>query len=116
MASLQHRSLGARRLTNIPADYGKEAGQTDVMFNLVTGKLHVVLPADFSVSATTTSPVFVAFGVLLAQPGINGSFQFTYDGPTRTIQNVVFTHGANLLSGSFDNAFISSTADCSLIR
>lgn len=98
---------GSGTLANAPMDSALESGVTDVTFSFLIGGLPTNLPADFDLSATSTSTVAVAFGVLLAQPGITGSFHFTYDGPTQAVGGVLFTHGANLLSGSFDNAFIS---------
>jgi hypothetical protein len=98
---------GSGTLANAPMDSALEAGVTDATFSFLIGGLPTNLPADFDLSATSTSATAVAFGVLLAQPGITGSFHFTDDGPTQAIGGVLFTHGANLLSGSFDNAFIS---------
>jgi hypothetical protein len=94
-------------LTNIPNDSHFEGGVTDVSFSFLEFGLPGNLDADFDLSATSTSPAVVAFGVLLAQPGISGSFHFTYDGPDTVIDGFLFLHGANLLSGTFTNAFIS---------
>jgi hypothetical protein len=94
-------------LANAPGDSDSEAGVTDTVFSFLIGGLPTNLAADFDLSATSTSSAAVAFGVLLAQPGISGAFHFTYDGPTTTIDGVHFAHGANLLSGEFDNAFIT---------
>src|SRR4051794_31020657 len=94
VTNLSWTNSGASNATlgNIPGDGAKEAGQTDVMFNFLAGALPVGVPADFSFSATSNPGTAVAFGVLLAQPGISGSFHFTYDGQTKTIDNVLFTH------------------------
>jgi len=102
--------FSAGTLANVPGDSDLEAGVTDVSFSLLVLGLPTHLNADFDLSASSSSPAAVAFGVLLAQPGISGSFHFTYDGPSMLIGGVLFNHGANLLSGSFDNAFISGVA------
>lgn len=97
--------FSAGTLANFPAD-GSEAGVTDTSFNFLIGGLPTNLAADFTLSASSTSPALVAFGVLLVQPGISGAFSFTYDGPTQMIGTRLFAHGANLLSGTFTNAYI----------
>ncbi len=94
-------------LTNIASDNALEAGVTDVAFSFKAFGLPANLSADFDFTSTSTSPTVVAFGVLLAQPGITGGFHFTYDGPSKKIGGVMFNHGANLLSGTFTNAFIT---------
>ncbi len=104
--SWANTGFSAGTLANVPGDSDGEAGVTDTVFSFLIGGLPTNLAADFDLSATSTSPTVVAFGVLLAQPGITGSFHFTYDGATTTIGGVKFTHGANLLSGDFTNAYI----------
>ena len=94
-------------LANLAGDADGEAGVTDTRFSFLIGGLPTDLAADFQLNATSTSPAGAAFGILLVQPGITGGFSFTYDGPTTTINGVLFTHGANLLSGTFENVFIT---------
>jgi hypothetical protein len=90
-------------LTNI----GNDKGRTAVRFDFKAFGLPSNLTAHFDLTATSTSSAAVAFGVLLVQPGITGVFHFKYDGPNTVIGGVMFKHGANLLSGTFDNAFIN---------
>src|SRR3954447_20991717 len=78
-------------LTNIAS----HKGRTAVRFDFKAFGLPSNLTAHFDLTATSTSPAVIAFGVLLAQPGITGVFHFKYDGPNRVIGGVMFKHGAN---------------------
>ena len=71
-----------------------------VLFKYVPPSLSAFgsLAATFSLSATETGAV--AFGPL-ALGTFDGSFNFTYSGPTRTVGTLTVTTGQSLLSGTF---------------
>jgi hypothetical protein len=66
------------------------------------------LPADFSLTATSTAgPATQAPGPgTWTQTGLSGSFSYLYAGSNVTIGSISLTTGENLLSGVFTNAWI----------
>ena len=66
------------------------------------------LASTFTLSATAASgnPASMGASGTFTQPGLDGTFSFTYSGPATTIDGVHLTTGENLLSGTFDNAWI----------
>jgi hypothetical protein len=69
------------------------------------------IPATFTLSATVTpsDPAAVNGAGLWTQTQINGSFSFTYNGPTINNYNgsgINLVSGSNLLSGVFSDAWI----------
>ena len=86
-------------------------GATTVKFNFDSG-LGV---DDFQNLAANFTLFANASGVALPPPGpgatytqedLNGTFSFIYSGPTQIIDGKTLTAGDNLLSGSFNNAWI----------
>jgi PEP-CTERM motif len=69
------------------------------------------LASNFFLTATETGTPVNVNGTTLTQNNITGSFSFTYTGPTFTsVNNVLVQTGANLLSGTFSQAFITGQA------
>ena len=65
-----------------------------------------LLQADFSLLATSGSAATAGGGNTWTQTDLNGSFSYLYSGLSTTINGVALTHGENLLSGTFTNAWI----------
>jgi hypothetical protein len=86
----------------------------NVKFSFLTPSLLNLsnLPAKFTYSgAGPASDPASHLGGLLMQPNLNGSFSFTYTGtPDLTVGTQTFHTGANLLSGTFTNGFISGAS------
>jgi PEP-CTERM motif len=66
------------------------------------------LQSSFTFTATTTEG-FVSTPAVAGNAGLNGSFSYTYTGPTEMKDGVTLTTGENLLSGTFGNAWIQGT-------
>jgi hypothetical protein len=68
------------------------------------------LPANFTFTATGVNIPATFSGApndLWTQTGLNGSFSYTFSGTTgTTIGGITLTNGENLLSGTFNNAWI----------
>jgi hypothetical protein len=68
------------------------------------------IPATFMLDATAvTTPATVNGSGVVSQTDISGNFSFVYRGATTANYNgsgITLTHGENLLSGVFTNAFI----------
>lgn len=86
---------------------------TAVEFEFLTTALGALgdLPAIFTLSGASASAATSTSGVLV-QPGIDGgSFSFTYAGSTPIVwKGHTYTTGANLLSGTFENAAIGGAS------
>jgi hypothetical protein len=65
-----------------------------------------LLPADFSLTASSTAAATPGGGSTWTQTGLDGSFSYLYSGATTTINGITLTHGENLLSGTFSDAWI----------
>jgi hypothetical protein len=76
-------------------------------FNFLPLAVDGPLAADFSFSGTSTGGPAVFSGATWEQRGLDGSFSFTYVGPTFVATSgTTYTTGSNLLSGTFTNAWI----------
>jgi hypothetical protein len=66
------------------------------------------LPATFLLNGgVTTSTPATTDGTSFTQLNVDGTFSFTYSGPTKTIGSITLTHDVtNLLSGVFTGAYI----------
>ncbi len=67
----------------------------------------VQIPVLFSLTASSTAPAGIDASDTYTQPGIDGDFSFTYEGTT----GGGLTHGENLLSGHFTDAWIQGSGD-----
>ena len=78
------------------------ANATTLFDFLTLGAAYHDLSATYVFTATSTDTAIKAGGMDI-QPGLGGSFSFTYNGPTTG----ALKSGANLLSGTFDGASLS---------
>jgi hypothetical protein len=63
-----------------------------------------ILPAELTLSATSSSPA--TSSIVVVQPGLNGAFAFTYTGTGFSANGHAYTTGADLLSGRFTDGTI----------
>jgi hypothetical protein len=67
------------------------------------------IPATFMMDATAVNTPATVNGAVVTQTDVSGNFSFVYRGATTANFNgsgITLTHGENLLSGVFTNAFI----------
>jgi hypothetical protein len=98
--------FGGSIVTNLS---GSGASAVPVKFEYLTDPLFTALgqlPADFTLTASTTSAATVASGQFF-DTGLSGSFSFLYSGPNTTINSISLTTGENLLSGTFSGGLIT---------
>ncbi|MDB5422925.1 MAG: hypothetical protein JWQ29_341 [Phenylobacterium sp.] len=86
-------------------------GAANVHFSFLDPSLSSLMfvPAKFTLNATVASGNPAAFAVgpnTWTQTNLNGGFSFIYTGASHTFGSIFVAHNANLLSGTFTDAWI----------
>lgn len=85
-------------------------GVASVQFDFLNKVLSKLGPLSANFSFQGTAPAIdpaLSFGSFLAEPGLTGSFSFTYTGTKALhVYHTTYLTGANLLSGTFDGVDI----------
>ena len=98
--------------SGLNATFDNAAG-AQVDFKFLDGELAgSSLLANFTLTGAETGNAASSNGAIppvLTQPGVGGSFDFTYAGPTTTVDGHLLTTGATLLSGTFTDGSLTGT-------
>jgi hypothetical protein len=98
-------------LYTISSPSGVVPGATDVRFSFFDDPAlpdFFQLAALFTFQASVTDTPALYDGVTYTQTGLDGSFQFVYNGPTGVVDGFSLIKGVSVLfSGTFDNAWLT---------